>query len=287
MKSVIAFSLVILALAQAERDWSKITHLDVHPFQRGHVNQADKPGSRIVGGEEVEPHSYPYQAALLLTIGDKQAFCGGSILNDEYILTAAHCLDPASQAEVIVGAHNIHEDEPTQQRFISTELIVHKGWNPLFLTSDIALVKLPEKIQFNDAVQPIRLPCYSDMNTNLANQEATVSGWGKDSDKATAVSPVLRKVSSKITSDVICKIAYFGIPGVNHLCMNGKGGKSSCSGDSGGPLVTLAEDGQRVQQGVVSFGLAFGCEIGWPSAYTRVSSFLKWINENTGLPVCE
>lgn len=130
------------------------------------------------------------------------------------------------------------------------------------------------------------MPCYSDFERDLAGKLGTVSGWGKDSDKATTVSPVLRYVQSEIITEKKCKRFYFGSTGKNHVCMSGKKGKSSCSGDSGGPLVIQREDGRVVQEGLVSFGIAFGCEIGYPSAYTKVSAFLQWINQQTNINVC-
>lgn len=128
------------------------------------------------------------------------------------------------------------------------------------------------------------MPCASDKDDSLVGEKATVSGWGKDSDKATAVSPVLREVSSDVISRLKCNLRYFGIITKNHLCTNGKGGKGACSGDSGGPLTVTKEDNQKTLVGVVSFGIAFGCEVGWPSVFTKVSAYVKWINENTGIP---
>ncbi|KAF2887151.1 hypothetical protein ILUMI_19022, partial [Ignelater luminosus] len=177
--------------------------------------------------------------------------------------------------------------EPTQKRIISHKFIIHEGWSPLFLTADIALIELPEEIEFNEHIQPIALPCHSDLENTLVGEQATVSGWGKDSDKATAVSPVLRQVSSEIISRRWCTIPYFGMISKNHVCIRGKGGKGACSGDSGGPLVGKKANGQKVQYGVVSFGIAFGCELGWPSVFTRVSSYVKWINRKTGIPICD
>ncbi|KAJ8889046.1 hypothetical protein PR048_008540 [Dryococelus australis] len=96
------FLLAIVASATAvptQRDWSKITHRDVFPEklwtpdlqpQRPHNASIQ---SRIVGGEEVTQHAFPYQVALFLPVQGGTSFCGGSVINQEWILTAAHCVD--------------------------------------------------------------------------------------------------------------------------------------------------------------------------------------------------
>lgn len=107
--------------------------------------------------------------------------------------------------------------------------------------------------------------------------QATVSGWGLPSDSATSISPVLRYITIPVGSNTVCSLYYLGSIQATHICASGDGGKSTCSGDSGGPLV--ASTGEQI--GVVSFGIALGCEIGWPHVYTRVTSYVSWIRENS------
>lgn len=135
-------------------------------------------------------------------------------------------------------------------------------------------------------VQPLYLPCESDKDVSLVGEKATISGWGKYWDKATDLSPVLRDVTSEIISRRQCNIRFLGLVTKNHVCTNGKEGKGACSGDSGGPVTVLKKNNQITLIGIVSFGMPFGCEIGWPSVYTRVSSYVNWISQNTGIPIC-
>ncbi|KAJ8889048.1 hypothetical protein PR048_008542 [Dryococelus australis] len=240
----------------------------------------------IVGGQEALTHQFPHQAALLLPVQGGTSFCGGSVIDNLWVLTAAHCVDQlVGPVEVILGAHNIRVVESSQTVVHSSEIYIHPEWSRLLLRNDIALIKLPWRITYNAFIQPIRLPSLSQLSKTFANVPATVSGWGLDSDSATAISPVLRYISQPVLSNAVCTLRYFGVITDSHICTSGQDGKSTCSGDSGGPLAILDADGVRTQIGVVSFGLALGCEIGWPGAYARVTSFVDWISSITGIPV--
>ena len=105
-----------------------------------------KPIGRIVGGTEATPHEYPFIVALSI---DGLYFCGGSIISETVILTAAHCLDGAGFVEVTAGAHNQAKPEPTQQIITSRDLKVHEKWSSGTLDKDIAIAILPEALEFN------------------------------------------------------------------------------------------------------------------------------------------
>lgn len=131
---------------------------------------------------------------------------------------------------------------------------------------------------FTGVISTIRLPPKSSSGNSYSGEVATVSGWGLDSDSASAISSVLRFINIPVGSNTVCNLYYFGAIQSTHICASGDEGRSTCSGDSGGPLV-LAATGEQI--GVVSFGIALGCEIGWPHVYTRVTSYLDWIENNS------
>merc|ERR1719429_954364 len=83
--------------------------------------------SGIVGGNEATPHSHPHQVALFI---DDMYFCGGSLISNEYVLTASHCMDGAFFVEVVMGAHNVRQNEASQVRMTSYDFETHSGWNP-------------------------------------------------------------------------------------------------------------------------------------------------------------
>lgn len=139
------------------------------------------------------------------------------------------------------------------------------------------MIRLPEAIQFTANIQPVRLPSLRQVDTTFANEMGTISGWGRFSDDLPQIAPLLRTVNAPVMTNAACNIRFLGIIQPTNICTNGNGGVGACSGDSGGPLTVIDSDGLITQTGVVSFGLGLGCEIGWPSAFARTSSYLLWI----------
>lgn len=142
-------------------------------------------GSRIVGGEEVKPNAHPYQVGLLINVMWWTSLCGGCLLSDDVVITAAHCLQDSTSAQAIMGAHNIFTVEPTQLRkTVRTEgYIIHPDYDAVMLYNDIALLRLPSKVIFTPYIQPIQLPQGDLLEKKFTGEMATVSGWGRTSDQ--------------------------------------------------------------------------------------------------------
>ncbi|KAK8405226.1 hypothetical protein O3P69_001653 [Scylla paramamosain] len=226
--------------------------------------------SRIVGGEEATPHSWPHQVALFI---DSMYFCGGSLISNEWVLTAAHCMDGARSVEVVMGAHNIRQNEPSQVTMTSTNFFTHEQWNSFNLKNDLALIRLPKAVSFNGNIQAVSLPA-SDVAVGTI---VTPTGWGRPSDSSGGTSNVLREVDVPIMSNADCN-AIYGIVGAGQICIDSTGGKGTCNGDSGGPLNHAGKT-----YGITSFGSSAGCEKGYPDAFTRVNHYLDWIKQHTGV----
>ncbi|XP_026283514.1 brachyurin-like [Frankliniella occidentalis] len=248
----------------------------------------DAASFRIVAGQEAEPHQFPWQVGMLIQGEDGEMFfCGGSLLTPEWVLTAAHCAEPGYIFEVILGAHRIREREESQQRFkvkkTDSTVFVHPEWDAEKTANDIALIKLPNAAKLNEYVQLTRIPSKQRAEASLWNKNATMSGWGKPSDSAESISPVLRFVVTRIVSNYYCNFRYmFLIIKDTNICASGFSGKSTCNGDSGGPLTVPDADTKPTQVGVTSFGIGLGCEKYWPPAFTRVSAYLDWMTKITG-----
>merc|ERR1711972_306843 len=191
---------------------------------------------------------------------------------------AAHCVDGASYYDIMAGAHNVRESsEPNRVEITSFNGWYHPQWDPNTLSNDIALIELPSPITFNDYIKPSCLPSVGD--TADPNELVTATGWGKPSDNAGGISPVLRMVEDlPIITNSECN-AIYGIVGDGVVCIDTTGGKGTCNGDSGGPLnmkfdVKDGAAGQKWKQiGVVSFGASAGCEVGYPAGFSRTEYY--------------
>merc|ERR1712212_841156 len=201
---------------------------------------------RIVGGVEAHEHAWPWQVALFI---DDAWFCGGSIISENYVLTAAHCADGASYFDVMAGAHNVRESsEPNRVEVTSYNGWTHPLWSSNDLSGDLALVELPSPLPMNDYISASCLPATGE--TPAVGSMVTVTGWGKPSDSAGGISPVLREVRDiPVMTNADCNAVY-GIVGDGVVCIDTAGDKWT-------------------QVGIVSFGASAGCEVGMPAGFTR------------------
>ncbi|KAJ8954189.1 hypothetical protein NQ318_005784, partial [Aromia moschata] len=230
-------------------------------------NRHPEATGRIIGGEEVEAHSYPFVVALLMIYGSEQYFCGGTLLYPGWVLTAAHCVDQIPDSTyVILGAHDVGAESEKGRIVIGASgYKVHEDWDNATLQNDVALIKLP----YNPP------SIYQKGNSSYADEIGTIVGWGQ-TEVTTTISNVLMKVNSKILSNEACSAIdpFQDIIVSSHLCASGDGPIGSCNGDSGGPIMA---DG--VQVGIVSFGYK-PCTAGKPSVFTRITDFEDWIEKH-------
>ncbi|XP_055534399.1 brachyurin-like [Wyeomyia smithii] len=244
------------------------------------------PYSRVVNGQEAQPNQFPYQAlALSLFDGGSGGLCGGTVLTENFVLTAAHCVQMsgsvATHGTVVLGAHNRQLEEATQQRIDFGSINVHPSYIASLLRNDIATVRLASPAVFNDVVQPIDLPAVSDART-FAGMTGIISGFGRTSDETgSPASDVVMYTSNAILTNADCQAAWNAVLiQAQNICLSGDGGRSVCNGDSGGPLA-VREDGRSLQVGIASFVHASGCASGFPAGFVRVSHYLDWIAENS------
>uniref|UniRef100_A0A8D2AQK4 Granzyme B n=1 Tax=Sciurus vulgaris TaxID=55149 RepID=A0A8D2AQK4_SCIVU len=225
----------------------------------------------IIGGHEAKPHSRPYMAYLRILDQGSQQRCGGFLIREDFVLTAAHC--QGSSINVTLGAHNIEEQEETQQVIPVKRAIQHPDYNSDHFYNDIMLLQLKTKAKLNPAVQTIKLPRSKDKV--MSGKVCHVAGWGRMVPPKGRFSNTLQEVKMRVQKDRVCELEKVLSKYYNstiEMCVGDPKEKcSSFQGDSGGPLVC-----NNVVQGIVSYGKSNGTP---PRVYTKVSSFLRWIKE--------
>merc|ERR1712165_487004 len=225
-------------------------------------------GDRIVGGDEVEAHSIPWQVGILYKNSDFH-FCGGTILSATKILTAAHCQKDPSGIEVIVGEHS-KLTATDGVRHAVTSFEIHPDYDSSNYDNDFGIITLEVPIELGDKAAAACLPEPTD--TIADGQVLTVSGWGTTSSGGSS-SDVLLAVQVPYVTNEKCQTQYTWEITSNMMCAGNydEGGVDACQGDSGGPLTM-----HNKVMGVVSWGK--GCALeGYPGVYARVTAQLAWI----------
>ncbi|XP_064480510.1 plasma kallikrein-like [Ornithodoros turicata] len=249
----------------------------------GHRRDSDG-SSRIIGGTDALPHEFPWQVSLTVR---EQNGCGASVVNENWILTAAHCCRyyPYVELVALFGKHNIRQLEEPQEARTFEKVIMHDKFaltdNELRVEYDYCLVRLSEPVNFTEFIGPVCLP---EPGEDYTGAMCTTSGWGRVTNGG-YTPDILQKVDLPIWTNEECALAY-----AEHqlnitddmVCAGYKEGrKGTCRGDSGGPLVCERDDGSWVQVGITSWGgderdlCALPNE---PSVFARVSYVLDWIH---------
>jgi len=256
------------------------------PFA-GQCGQVLASSFRVVGGDLSMPGKWPWMTAIYLH-GPKgtEFWCGGTLINENFVLTAAHCtLDGrqkrfrASQYTVTFGEFDLKKADVGQsQSFKVSEIRVHPRFSGTGFYNDLALFKLERPVRFTQYIQPICLPAQSQRRETFVAQVPTIVGWGTTY-YGGRESTLLREVQLPVWRNEDCDRSYLQPITEVFVCAGyADGGKDACQGDSGGPLM-LKQNGAWTQIGIVSFGNKCA-EPGFPGVYTRLTNFLDWIDKN-------
>ncbi|XP_026230166.1 transmembrane protease serine 9-like isoform X2 [Anabas testudineus] len=230
--------------------------------------------TKIVGGQVASQGSWPWQVSLQSSAGH---FCGGSLINNQWVMTAAHCtiLTSASSVTVYLGLQTQGGSSPSQQIQTVSLIIIHPSYNFNSNDNDISLLKLSSPVNFTNFVLPVCLAA-SD-STFYSGTDSWVTGWGATTSGGSG-SQTLMEVEVPVVGNRQCNCDY-GVGSItnNMMCAGlSAGGKDSCQGDSGGPMVSK-QSTRWIQSGIVSWGE--GCALpNFPGVYTRVSQYQSWIN---------
>ncbi|XP_053668715.1 chymotrypsin-like protease CTRL-1 [Anopheles marshallii] len=231
----------------------------------------------IIQGTEANPHEFPYQVSLQWNFNNGSRpmhLCSGSIINREWILTAAHCGEEVIEQgwfEIVAGVNNIVDEKSGAQRRNVSRFVQHPAYNLSTIKSDIAVMLLSEPLHLNRHIKTMRLATGS---TLILQTHAKFAGWGSISNTTENIFPdELMKVTLPLRTLEECN--GMGNVDQTQICAGGYRNVTGCTADSGGPL-TVNIDGEQVQIGVLSFGEK-PCLAREPVVFTSVLYFYEWI----------
>ncbi|KAM9481985.1 serine protease 27-like [Clarias gariepinus] len=232
--------------------------------------------SRIVGGQNATVGAWPWQVSLQSPAYGGH-FCGGSLINDKYILTAAHCVNSISMSglTVYLGKQTLSGSNPNQIVKGVTKVVIHPQFNSATLNNDIALLLLNSSVPFNSYITPVCLAGQG--STFSAGINCWITGWGNTASGVQLPAPgVLQEAMVPIVDKSLCdfQLGPGSITPYMICAGNLQGGKDTCQGDSGGPLVAKL-GAAWIQAGITSWGE--GCA-SKPGVYTLVSQYQSWIS---------
>lgn len=243
----------------------------------------------MVGGVEAAAHSWPWSVALLRF---DSYFCGGSLIDEEWVLTAAHCVygreDQGDYMQVVLGEHDRTVNENTEQNFDIAKIIPHKGYSSITLDNDIAMIKLKKKVTLKkDRLgnpDKIGLVCLPKQGQNQdMDKLCYITGWGKKKHPGSS-STILMEGEMPVVTNAACAKQNSRWGGTkitkNMLCAGQKPGTiiSGCHGDSGGPYVCISKGSKWSLAGAVSWGSSSCDRSDKYTVFARVSEFRDWID---------
>jgi hypothetical protein len=179
--------------------------------------------NKIVGGTIVDSSDpIPHQVAIFVkTLSKGFLLCGGSIINEKTVLTAAHCFRNLDSALFILGTSDLAKNETgvVRQSVKPSDIKIHPHFNFFLARFDIALVFLPTPVNFSRTIQPVKFPSSFQLQESFAGEIGTVSGFGQICDTCES-SAALRFTENRVmTNDECGKYFGFGVPLDSQICL--------------------------------------------------------------------
>uniref|UniRef100_A0A4W4HTI5 Coagulation factor IXa n=1 Tax=Electrophorus electricus TaxID=8005 RepID=A0A4W4HTI5_ELEEL len=268
---------------QARSKGLRLSRLRQHTWA---YNTTEEPNTRIriIGGSQASPGEIPWQVALVVR-STQQVFCGGSILSELWVVTAAHCLKERKDAFFVrVGELDVSRSEGTEQDLEVEKAVLHPRYDPAVsaYNHDVALLRLRAAVLFSDQVRPVCLGPKAFTDALLHSDTlAMVSGWGRLRFHGRPAG-ALQKIEVPYVERSECKDSSSDRITQYMFCAGyADGAKDACQGDSGGPHASRFRDTWFLT-GIVSWGEECAKK-GKFGVYTRVANYYKWIQYVMGI----
>ncbi|CAN7937922.1 unnamed protein product, partial [Ixodes hexagonus] len=270
--------------------------------EAGNAGGADIPGAasgakrrgvhRIVGGKDAEPVEFPWQISLRrklpLINTDRGHTCGGSIISEQYVVTAAHCVDGKYTPKRCAVWKNKFTALRMRRIFLCSsflQITKHPDWDRDTLNYDYAVLRLKTPLDFNGQQKHLMPICLPEKDQSFEGQNCTASGWGLTKDRQSTHQLIL-KADLPIVAHNVCKEYYEQYNEVHDntmICAGPpEGGKGVCQANSGGPLQCARPDGRYVLAGATSWGVVCAGEK-MPGVFAKISPQVDWIKQVAGM----
>ncbi|CAI5776067.1 serine protease 56 [Podarcis lilfordi] len=234
--------------------------------------------AKIVGGSKAWPGAWPWLVSVRL---NGELMCGGVLVGDAWVLTAAHCFTGSRNElawSVVLGDYDLTKPDEGERVVPVSRILSHPKFNPKTFHNDVALLELSNPVTPSAWVTPVCLP---EQPMELATgMPCYIIGWGSLYEDGPGADVVMEAQVPILAQD-ICRGALGRQLFTSAMFCAGflSGGVDSCQGDSGGPLTCWDPLSERyVLYGITSWGDGCG-ERGKPGVYTRVAAFTDWVHQ--------